>query len=249
MSFETKLRRLAKKLPESEVPSELHQRVLSRLPMRHSRQKGHFTMKMILIPALALVFGGGGGVLFVRSTQTHHVPSTAQRNGPITLHFVDEAGKSVPEAMVMLSSDQQRRSPAGNQLYSDPLGNVVVTDPQLTRFYATGDGIHATGEITVREGEQVVTLMEHPVHSVTGRFVDTQGKPLMGLKPELYVVDSQTTQGLMTDPQGRFIAWIVPGNEYRISLNTPGYRPFVRDNIRVEKGQKLALDTITLQAQ
>ena len=142
-------------------------------------------------------------------------------------------------------------SPNRVEALSDAHGDVIVTNGNLSYFSASAEGLpsHASGELTVSEGVQTITLSEHPEHSITGRFVDTKGKPLMGLKPELYVVDSQTTQGLMTDPQGCFIAWIVPGNEYRISLSAPGYRPFVRDNIRVEKGQKLELDTITLQAQ
>ncbi len=270
MPFEKNLRRLIKKLPEHDVPSGLQARTLAQLTEPDQLQKVGFDMKLILIPALTLSMMGALGGLFVLRSNNQQIsllpfPGKIARTqtGPVTLHFVDASGQAVPQARVTLWGYEKPEkpgeappalvigSPNRVEALSDAQGDVTVTNGHLSYFSATAAALplHASGEITVSEGEQVVTLTEHPEHTITGRFVDTQGKPLMGLKPELYVVDSQTTQGLMTDPQGHFIAWIVPGNEYRISLSAPGYRPFVRDHIRVEKGQKLELDTITLQAQ
>ena len=259
MSFETKLRRLAKKLPESEVPSGLQQRILSHLPERHTLQKVGFNMKMILIPALALAFGGGGGVLFVLSTQRQ--PITAQRTpvqtGPITLHVVDEAGKPVTGASVTLWRNEKYDVINGPTRVTLPVGttnqsgDLALPQQRITNFQVTsldGHHLYALGEITVSEGQQVITLSEHPVHSITGQLVDEQGKPLAGLQPELYV-GSQLFSKLYTGPDGHFIAWIVPGTDYTLVFHRTGPgNPIEMKNLRVEKGQFLDLGTVTVRS-
>ncbi|WP_395141450.1 hypothetical protein [Armatimonas sp.] len=264
MRFESKLRRLAKKLPEKDVPSELHQCILSQLPPMPSRQKGYFTMKMILIPALALAFGGGGGILFVRSTQTQ--PNTAQRTpvqtGPITLHVVDEVGKPIAGATVNLSRYEKPDSRTGVapplKVSSMPVGTTnesgdLELPPQgITNFQVTslhGHHLYAIGEITVSEGQQVITLSEHPVHSITGQFVDEKGKPLAGVQPELYV-GSQLFSKLMTGPDGHFIGWVVPGTAYYLVFHRtgPGNPIEMKRDLRVEKGQFLDLGVITVRS-
>lgn len=263
MSFEDKLRRLAKKLPESEVPSELHQRILSRLPERHSLQKVGFNMKLILIPALALAFGGGGGLLFVLSTQTNRVAQhTPVQTGPITLHVVDEAGKPVVGATVNLSRYEKPNPRTGVapplQVSDMPMrttnekGDILLPPQGITNFQITsldGHHLYATGEITVSQGEQVITLSEHPIHSITGQLVDEQGNPLAGLQPELYV-GSQLFSKLYTGPDGHFIAWIVPGTDYYLVFHRtgPGNPIEMKKDLRVEKGQFLDLGTITVRS-
>ena len=259
MSFEDTLRRLAKKLPESEVPSELHQRILSRLPTRHSRQKGHFTMKMILIPALALVFGGGGGLLFVQSTQTNRVAQrTPVQTGPITLHVVDEAGKSVTGASVTLWRNEKYDVINGPTRVTLPVGTTnqsgdLVLPPQgITNFQVTsldGPPLYAIGEITVSEGQQVIILSEHPVHSITGQFVDEQGNPLTDVQPELFV-GSQSFSKLTPGPDGHFIAWVVPGTAYYFVYHRtgPGNPIEMKKDLRVEKGQFLDLGAVTVRS-
>ena len=266
-NFEKKLRRLAPKLPEKEAPPELNARILSRLPARHSLQKVGFDMKMILIPALALAFGGGGGLLFVQSTRTNL--STAQRTpkqtGPITLHFVNEAGNPVVGATVILSRYEKldpRTGAAPALKVSDmPMGTSnengdLLLPPQgITNFNASfrGEGdsqpLHATGEITVSEGQQAITLSEHPVHTITGRFVNEQGKPLADVQPELFV-GSQSFAKPTPGPDGHFIAWVVPGTAYYLVFHRtgPGNPIEMKRDLRVEKGQFLDLGTITVRS-
>ena len=267
MSFELKLRRLAKKLPESEVPSELHARVLSRLPERHMLQKVGFDMKLILIPALALSMVGAFGGLFALRSNKQQIallpfPGKIARTqtGTVTLHVVDEQGQPVAKTNISMWSYEQPDPRTGiapplrvenmPQGITDADGNFgVTTEMNITHFSASALGETsrwASGEITISEGVQTVTLSEHPEHTITGQLVDTKGKPMMGVKPELYVVGSQTTQQLMTGPNGRFVAWIVPGEEYRLTLNVPGHAPYFKNSIRIQKGDKVDLGTITL---
>ncbi|MBB6049894.1 hypothetical protein [Armatimonas rosea] len=280
MSFEPKLRRLAKTLPECEVPSELHGHILAQLPSLYSRKKGHVTMKTVLIPALALAFGGGGGLLVVQSIQTARVAQrTPVQTGPITLHFVDDAGKPVSGVSVSLSRYEKsnpRTGAAPAQRVSDmPVGTSnqsgdLLLPPQgITNFYASfeqepifgtlgpvaGSGslgptkrLFAAGQITVSEGQQVVALSEHPVHSVTGQLVDEQGTPLTDAQPELYV-GSQLFSKLHTYPDGRFIAWVVPKTDYTLLYHHTGPgNPIHIKNLRVDEGKFLDLGTITVRS-
>lgn len=254
MPFEKNLRRLASRLPKKDIPSDLQERLLSSLPETHSLQKVPFDMKILLLPIFALV-ALTSGLLFTRvlvpgmrifgmGSQSHtpRTPGLAVR-----LHFVDSSGKPVSDARVFLYDSRSPAQASRDELRSDAQGNFIVSDPQLDRFNVMGNHLYATGEITVPEGEQVVMLSEHPMHSITGRFVDAKGQPLMGAKPELFVVSSQTTQDLLTDPDGYFIAWVVPGNEYRISLAQPGYAPYFLNGIRLKQGESRDLGTITLR--
>lgn len=263
MSFEDTLRRLAKKLPESEVPSGLHQRIVSQLPPTHSRltrQKGHFTMKMVLISALALVFGGGGGLLFVQSTRTANVSQrTPTQTGPITLHFVNEAGEPVSGASVAFSRYEKpdprtgvppplrvEHMPMGT---SDENGDLRLPPRGITHYNASYKGTWASGTITISEGQQVVTLSEHPVHSITGQFVDEQGNPITDVQPELFV-GSQSFAKPTPGPDGRFIAWVVPGTAYSLVYHRtgPGNPIEMKKDLRVERGQFLDLGAVTVRS-
>ncbi|WP_394794691.1 hypothetical protein [Armatimonas sp.] len=217
---------------------------------------------MILIPALALAFGGGGGILFVRSTQTNRLPNTAQRTpvqtGPITLHIVDETGNPVTGASVTLWRNEKYDVIHGPARVTMPVGTTnesgdLVLPPQgITNFQVTsldGHHLYAIGEITVSQGEQVITLSEHPVHTITGQFVDEQGKPLTDVQPELYV-GSQSFSKLTPGPDGHFIGWVVPGTAYYLVFHRtgPGNPIEMKRDLRVEKGQFLDLGTITVRS-
>jgi hypothetical protein len=266
MPFEDKMRRLAKKLPESEVPSGLHPHILARLPERHALQKVGFDMKLIVLPALALALGGGGGLLFVRSTQTPRIAQhTLVQTGPITLHFIDEAGNPVGGASVILSRyekpDPQTGVTPALKVSDMPVGTTnesgdLLLPPQgITHFSASfsqessSQHLYASGQITVSEGQQLITLSEHPVHTITGRLVDEKGKPLMGAQPELYV-GSQLFSKLHTHPDGHFIAWVVPGTDYYLVFHQtgPGNPIEMKKDLRVEKGQFLDLGAITVRS-
>lgn len=263
--FEKTLRRLAPGLEEREVPSELHTRTLAHLPERHSLQKVGFDMKILVLPIFLLV-SAASGLIATRLIAPQLPTSTLLRvprapTATVRLHFVDAAGRAIPQATVTLWGYEAPKkpgdappalvlgSPNRAEARSDAHGDVLVTNGHLSYFSASAAALplHASGEITVREGEQVVTLTEHPVHTVTGQCVDEQGNPV-NIQPKLYQ-GAQPVQALQTDPEGRFIAWLVPGTDYSLvfARTGPG-NPIEMRNARVEQGKFLDLGTITIRS-
>ena len=262
--FEKTLRRLAPRLEEREVPAELHTRTLARLPERHSLQKVGFDMKIIVLPLFLLV-SAASGLIFTRLITPSLPTSTLLRvprspTATVRLHFVDAAGRAVPEASVTLWGYEEPKTPGDAppalvvgspnlvEARSDTHGDVMVSNGHLSYFSATAAALplHASGEITVSTGEQVVTLREHPEHTVTGRCVDEHGSPL-NLQPKLYK-GGQLVQALQTDPEGYFIAWLVPETDYSLvfARTGPG-NPIHMRNARVKQGKFLDLGTITVR--
>ena len=174
----------------------------------------------------------------------------------------DEAGNPVAGATVILSRYEKpdpRTGVAPPLRVSDmPMrttnekGDILLPPQGITNFQVTsldGHHLYATGEITVSEGQQVITLSEHPVHSITGQFVDEQGKPLTDVQPELFV-GSQSFSKLTPGPDGHFIAWVVPGTAYYLVFHRtgPGNPIEMKKDLRVEKGQILDLGAITVRS-
>ena len=265
MPFERNLRRLLKKLPEHDVPSGLQAHVFSQLTEPDRLQKVGFDMKLILIPALALsLMGAVGGVYLLRSsTFLPFQQRKTVQTGPVTLHFVEEEGKPVAGANILLSGYKKPDPRTGvspalrvedmPQRTTDTEGNLTVTpEMQVTNFFVSTDGDTprwAAGEITVSEGVQTITLSEHPEHSITGQFVDEQGKPLTDVQPELFV-GSQSFSKLTPGPDGHFIAWVVPGTAYYLVFHRtgPGNPIEMKKDLRVEKGQFLDLGAVTVRS-
>jgi hypothetical protein len=122
--FDKKLRHLAPKLPQSEVPDGLESRTLSRLKQADVPQKGNLTMKTLILSLLAITTLTATSVaLWQRETQTRPVPleSIPPRRGPVLLHLVDTEGKPLPGAEVSLWFNNFQKKPSANgQKPSDP---------------------------------------------------------------------------------------------------------------------------------
>lgn len=268
MPFEKNLRRLVKKLPEHDVPSGLQARTLAQLTEPDRLQKVVFDMKLILIPLFALsMMTAIGGVYLLRSNSqaTAFLPfqqKNMAQTGPVTLHFVDTDGKPVAKATVTLSGYEKPDPRTGvapplrveniPQGTTDTEGNLTVTpEMQVTNFSVSADGDTprwAAGEITVSGGVQTVTVSEHPEHTVTGQFVNPQGKPVGDVKLELFI-GGLSQNKLTSDENGHFIAWVAPDTDYYLvfARTGPG-NPIYMKKVRVEKGQFLDLGTITLRS-
>ena len=161
---------------------------------------------------------------------------------------IDEAGKPVPVASVTgaWTSAEFDRNTRSVHVTTDTHGEFVLgnlapkSQVKVTASRRLGDESETATVDSAGEGGPVtVRVRMRPTASVSGRVLDSSGRPLAGASVQVKgrVVNEEMTVGsgfvfdgmeeIRTDRDGRFktAARIPIGYGYRIEAHAPGYRP------------------------
>src|SRR5690242_21072376 len=78
--------------------------------------------------------------------------------------------------------------------------------------------------------------------TLKGRVSDSSGAPVPGVKVEIKNIETNVAISTVTDSAGQYTGPFLKPGAYRVTVEAPGFKKFVRDNITLNVGQAAGID-------
>jgi len=211
---------------------------------------GHFLLQGVPSGETSVLVQTADGEGFQAILRGGTIDKVIQVSAPVTGVVVDETGKPVAGAEVLVCMNGDLKD-----VYSDDIGHFKVQSPQLktgsTFMVRTTD--RGTVQPVIYKGESQLTINIKPgvLSTVSGRITSSGGTPISNASVSLILLNGNSTDNFeqtQTDAQGAYsLPRAFANQQYFVTAEAPGFASGNSDTKVVGSGQTFNFPPLALR--